>query len=149
MRILITGASGFVGRALIGRLLKSRPSDHFCVAIRSLGDYVPQPRIECVAVGDINQHTDWSGALEGIDVVIHLAARVHVMKDDVKSSAGKYLQTNYHGTKNLVSQASRFNVRQFIYLSTIKVNGEGFGPNEPPCIFRNFNSKSQRPLFAQ
>jgi lipopolysaccharide/colanic/teichoic acid biosynthesis glycosyltransferase/nucleoside-diphosphate-sugar epimerase len=135
MRILITGASGFVGRTLVGHLLKSRPGDHFCVAIRSLGDYVPHPRIQSVVVGDINQCTDWSGALEDIDVVIHLAARVHVMKDDVKSSARKYLQTNYHGTKNLVSQANRLNVKQFIYLSTIKVNGEGFGHNEPSLVY--------------
>ena len=60
MRILITGASGFVGRALVGHLLKSRPGDHLCLAIRNLGDYVPHSRIQSVVVGDINQFTDWS-----------------------------------------------------------------------------------------
>ena len=134
MRILVTGASGFVGKALVEHLYKSRKNDRIRIAVRNPSNH-PCPRFEEVVVGDINQLTDWSVALEGVDAVIHLAARVHVMKDDASSSARKYLQVNYHGTKNLVSQANRFNVQHFVYLSSIKVNGEGFGHDEPQIVY--------------
>jgi UDP-glucose 4-epimerase len=76
-----------------------------------------------VVVGDINSTCDWTAALEGVDSIIHAAARVHVLHDDVALS-NLYTETNELGTRCLATSAVRARVRRFIYLSTVKVNGE-------------------------
>lgn len=68
--------------------------------------------------------TDWSQALIGIDVVIHLAARVHIMKEKTKSALDEYYKINAIATKNLAEEATKHQVKRFIFLSSIKVNGE-------------------------
>jgi nucleoside-diphosphate-sugar epimerase len=120
MRFLITGANGFVGKALCAELL--RQGHAVRVAVRSLN--TPIEKVEVVAVGSIDGKTDWSGALNGVDVVIHLAARVHVMKDTAADPLAEFLKVNLHGTSNLAQQAARAEVKRFVYVSSIKVNGE-------------------------
>jgi len=77
-----------------------------------------------VVIGDIDGCTDWSGALRGVTAVIHCAARVHVMNDDARDALAEYRRTNVEGTLNLARQAASAGVRRFVYLSSIKVNGE-------------------------
>ena len=131
-RVLITGAAGFVGRTLCEML---SASDYLIrAALRS--DRSVMDCREKTVVGDIDESTDWKSALTGVDLVIHLAARTHVLRDG-RANSDVYLKTNVSGTRNLVNASAEAGVHRFIYLSSIKVNGEqtvdrAFGPNDRP-----------------
>ncbi len=84
-----------------------------------------------VQVGDLLPNTDWSMALQGIDGVVHCAARVHVMQDDVTDPLQAYREVNVNGTLNLARQAAQAGVGRFVYVSSIKVNGEATQPGRP------------------
>jgi UDP-N-acetyl-alpha-D-quinovosamine dehydrogenase len=117
MRALITGASGFVGRALI-----ATPSPlQWRAAIRALPE--PQRGSDHVLVGELSERTDWSSALAGMDCVVHLAARVHVMHPTAQDGI-EFERVNVLGTERLAQQAAAHGVKRFVYLSSIKVNGE-------------------------
>ena len=120
--VLITGASGFVGRAVSADL--SKVGD-FTVreALRTAGTS-PTTVTEQVSIGDISGSTDWSAALTGVDVVIHLAARVHVMHETSTNPLDEFRRVNVDGTLALARQAADADVQRFIYLSSVKVNGE-------------------------
>jgi nucleoside-diphosphate-sugar epimerase len=119
-RVLVTGASGFVGQQLCAEMLKQ--GWHVKAALRSLH---PLPAgIHPVVVGAIDDGTDWTDALQGVDTVIHLAARVHVMKDSSANPLAEFLKVNLHGTENLARQAKHARVMRLVYVSSIKVNGE-------------------------
>lgn len=120
MAVLITGASGFVGRALCGSLVQR--AREFRPAVRvgseSIGGAIP-----CV-IGDIGAHTDWSPVLDGASHVVHLASRVHVMNESNDNDAALYHETNTFGTLRIAQQAADAGVRRFVFLSSVKVNGE-------------------------
>lgn len=120
---MVTGANGFVGQALCAEAI--RRGLHIKGAIRSACDL--PIGAEPVIVGKIDGGTDWASALHSVDVVIHLAARVHVMKDAAADPLSEFLQVNLHGTANLARQAVRAGVKRFVYVSSIKVNGEQTG----------------------
>src|SRR3972149_6947201 len=120
MRFLITGANGFVGKPLCAELLRQGYSVR--AALRSAN--TPVEDVEVVVTGAIDGGTDWTDALRGVDVVIHLAARVHVMKDLAADPLAEFLKVNLHGTANLAQQAARAAVKRFVYVRSIKVNGE-------------------------
>jgi len=80
--------------------------------------------VEPVEVGEINGATDWLNALRGVDAVIHLAARVHVMKDVSVDPLAEFRKINVQGTENLARQAAQAGVKRLVYVSSIKVNGE-------------------------
>jgi len=117
-KIMLTGANGFVGSALKAELA-SDSGVHLVSAVRSGG---ASP--DCVAVGNIDGCTDFSEALIGVDVVIHAAARAHIMRDEVDDPLGEYRKVNVEGTLNLARQAIAAGVRRLVFLSSIKVNGE-------------------------
>ncbi len=130
--VLVTGASGFVGRALCkvlgaeGRKVRS--------ALRVPLEQFPYPSI---AVGDIGPETDWSAAVTGCDAVVHLAAHVHVMRRQASDVVGDFHHVNVEGSENLARQAARAGVRRFVFLSSVKVNGEtsaerAFMETDPP-----------------
>ena len=121
--VLVTGANGFIGRHLCagllaeGRLVRG--------AVRSLKPGVGlHNKIEFVEMGSIGPDTDWSKALADVDTVIHLAGRVHVMKDTVVDPLAEHRYVNVAATKKLAEMSLRAGVHKFIYLSSIKVNGE-------------------------
>lgn len=121
-QILITGANGFVGRALCA---KARTDGYIVKGAVRKSDP------DSVTIGDINAHTDWHNALQGIDVVIHLAARVHVMNEQASDPLQEFRKVNVDGTLNLARQAVLAGVQRFIFISSIKVNGETTLPGHP------------------
>lgn len=120
MRFLVTGASGFVGRPLCAELL--RQGYAIRAAVRSGNGRVDDA--EQAIVGPIGAKTDWTDALRGIDVVIHLAARVHVMHETATDPLAAFREVNAAGTENLARQAVQAGVKRLVYVSSIKVNGE-------------------------
>lgn len=118
MKTLVTGATGMVGRALC-ELLIARGYG-IVPALRR-----PAGLSNEVVTGDIGPTTDWHMALEGCDAVVHLAARVHVMEDAAKNPLALYRETNTEATLNLARQAAQAGVKRFVFVSTVKVNGEG------------------------
>ena len=123
IKLLITGANGFVGKALCAELLQQGQSVR--AAVRSAN--TPIENLEAAAVGSIDGETDWTAALHGVDVVIHLAARVHVMRDTVADPLAEFRSVNTAGTERLARMAARARVKRFVFLSSIKVNGEETG----------------------
>jgi len=122
MNILITGATGFVGSSVTRTL--SVQAEHFLVAaVRKVSDALPE-NIQQVVVAGLSATTDYSPAVIGVDVVIHAAARVHVMRDHASDPLAEFRSVNVEGTLNLARQAARAGVKRFIFISSIKVNGE-------------------------
>lgn len=120
--VLVTGATGFVGAALLERLLAD---GHFFVraAVRHGASDLPVG-VERVVVGNLTPDKVWQQALTDVEVVVHLAARVHVMHDTVVDPQGEFRRVNVAETLAVARQAAAVGVRRFIYLSSIKVNGE-------------------------
>ncbi|MDH4318269.1 MAG: SDR family oxidoreductase [Desulfobulbaceae bacterium] len=120
-KILVTGANGFIGRALCLKLLES--GEDVTGVVRSCLNITDS--IKVVRVSGIDEKTNWRNVLGGgVDVVVHLAARAHVLKDRAEGSALEYWRVNMHGTKNIAEQAAAAGVRRFVFLSTVKVSGE-------------------------
>lgn len=118
-RILVTGASGFIGRAVCKRLEKEG-YDVLPSVRRPNPEFQSSPHF---VSGDIGASTDWRSALVFCNTVIHLAARVHVMSRG-GASADEYLRVNHEGTINLARQAADAGISRFLFVSSIKVNGE-------------------------
>jgi len=119
VKVLVTGANGFVGSAVLDRL---RRDGHAVRAAIRTATTLP-PDVERTA-GDLHPVRNWSDSLHRVDVVIHLAARVHVMREAVAEPLDEYRRVNVDGTVNLASAAAAAGVRRFVYVSTLKVNGE-------------------------
>lgn len=126
MQLLVTGATGFVGKTLCSALRRQS------FPVKAIGR---AGTIRADALGDqvasIDGQTDWSLILDGIDAVIHLAARVHVMREQLADPLAAYRETNVEGTLNLARQAAKAGVKRFVFISSIKVNGERTLPGKP------------------
>ena len=127
--ILVTGANGFIGRYLCNSLERNDYEVH--AAIRGASYKNELNNHKKFVVGNIGHETRWEAALRDVDCVIHLAARVHVMNDDAQDPLEEFRRTNVAGTLNLARQAAAANVKRFIFLSSIKVNGEHTVLNKP------------------
>lgn len=113
MKILITGTSGFIGGAVMRHLDTEGIHNAHASTVR------------------LNTSADWSPDLNGVDAIIHCAARVHVMHDRAADPLAQYHAVNVDGTLALAQQAAAAGVKRFIFLSSIKVNGEKTQPNKP------------------
>ena len=121
LTVLVTGSNGFVGRAVCRALGDQGYSVR--AAVRSPIAAAPVPG-EVVAVGAINAETDWSAAVAGVDAIVHLAARVHVMKETESDSLEAFRKINVGATTALARAAVAHGVKRLVYVSSIKVNGE-------------------------
>jgi nucleoside-diphosphate-sugar epimerase len=127
LHALITGPTGFVGQQLCAQAMKNGVAV-YC-ALRRHED-VPGSAGSFV-IKDLDGTTDWGAAIKSVNVVVHLAARVHVMSDPIADPLAAYRTVNVDGTLNLARQASAAGVRRFVFVSSIKVNGEYSRPDRP------------------
>ncbi|MCC5792225.1 MAG: SDR family oxidoreductase [Legionellaceae bacterium] len=129
-RILLTGATGFLGQNF-ARYLKDKPQYPLKAVVRA----VPFAGMECFAeycqIDTIDGRTNWQQALTACDVVVHAAARVHVMREQATDPLQAFRQINVEGSLNLARQAAAQGIRRFIFISSIKVNGERTDPGKP------------------
>jgi UDP-glucose 4-epimerase len=114
--ILLTGATGFIGKAV----LKQLPAEQVVV----FGRTAPEQPLAAFHAGEINASTEFEAALKGVEVVIHTAARVHMMDEPSAHPLEEFRQINTQGTLNLATQAAQAGVKRFIFISSVKVNGE-------------------------
>lgn len=128
MVTLVTGANGFVGTALCAQ------------------PYTWQAGIDTVQVGNRPADTDWSIALQGVEQVAHLAARVHVMNEHSADPLAEFRCANVKGMLPLEREAAANSVRRFVYLSSIKGNGEA---KQPSCPFAAYDTPAPEDLYGR
>ena len=115
--IALTGGTGFLGSSLLGAAIDKN--------IRCFGRNKPSSILgSSFFQGEIDSSTDYSAFIQDVDCVIHCAARVHVMNDDSAEPLEEFKKVNTYGTLNLAQQAADAGVERFIFISSIKVNGE-------------------------
>ena len=123
MKIAVVGAGGFVGQTVVRRL---SDDGHEVVPIVRTPKNLPGER----QIADLG-NADWSSLIAGADAVVHLAARVHVMNDTAPNPLVEFRKVNCAGTLKLAEGAAKAGVNRFLFVSTIKVNGEATAPGKP------------------
>jgi nucleoside-diphosphate-sugar epimerase len=123
-RLLITGCNGFIGQALAQRCLAvGKP---IIGSVRSESKSAGLPKgVSPVIIRDIGPRTNWSEALDGVSEIVHLAARVHALDRPNRDSQADFFRTNTDGTARLARAAAQVGVRRMVFISTVKVHGEG------------------------
>ncbi len=119
-RVLVTGATGFVGQALCSTLAGS----YVVRGVKRKSSLARCPSEVQSVIGELAADSEWFAALDGIKVVVHCAARVHVTDGYSADSLTAFRRINVDGTLNLARQAAVAGVRRFIFLSSVKVNGK-------------------------
>lgn len=128
-RVLVTGAGGFIGQAVCSDL---QLRGHQVVgALRKRNSAYESASVNYVSMGDMDESTDWSCVVKQIDCVVHLAARVHLMNDTAQNPLAEFRRFNVDLTLNLARQAASAGVRRFVFVSSVKVNGENTPYGQP------------------
>lgn len=128
-KVVLTGANGFIGRALLPHLVEKKWAVN--AVVRKNDSRLSDIGIRVFEIGNLTPCLGWDSVLEGVDVVIHLAARVHIMKDKSHDPLNEFREINVNSSLNLARQAAYFGVKRFIYISSIKVNGESTSVGHP------------------
>ena len=148
VKVCITGANGFIGKSLCRALVKSDITIKGFV--RSINESMKYKDIEYVPVGDISSKINWLDKLNGYECIIHCAGRSHVMND--RDETDLYKRVNFEATKELAEQAAKAGVSRFIFLSSIKVNGESESKNDKNLIntkiFTSFDLPNPQDLYS-
>lgn len=139
----MTGASGFIGSALVRRLAADG-TQPVLAAVRRADAYVAAG-VRVVSVGELGAQTDWRSALKGVEVVVHCAARTHNGQDRASHALSTYRRVNVLGTQRLADQAAQAGVRRFVFLSSVKVNGETTAVGHP---FRDDDAPAPRDAYG-
>lgn len=155
-KLLITGASGFIGSAVLRALGKSNYFE-VIAAVRSKYSLLSE-NFEIVEIGDIDQHTDWRAALKGVTTIIHLAARAHILKDQSQNPLADFMRTNSDGALHLAKQGVHAGVKRMVFVSSIGVNGaetfsKAFMPDDEaaphsPYAVSKYDAEKRLKLFA-
>jgi nucleoside-diphosphate-sugar epimerase len=142
LKVLVTGSNGFIGSTLCDQLAGA--DIDFVRAVRN-------PLPGAVAVGSISGETDWSEALQDVDAVVHLAARVHVLNENAPGSEAEFEKVNVDGTTNLARQAAKAGVSRFVFISSIGVHGQSSGevPFSADDLLEPHNQYSQSKYRAE
>jgi len=122
VRVLVTGATGFVGRHLCPTLLEG--GHEVVAATRNDTPVGLAAGVAHVAVGELTPGTYWRSALEGIDAIVHLAARTHVMHETATNPEMAYRRINVEATRRLANEAAVLGIKRLVMMSSVKVNGE-------------------------
>ncbi|MFX1671531.1 SDR family oxidoreductase [Paraburkholderia sp. A2WS-5] len=126
--ILVTGATGFVGRALVAKLAQEHVAIRACVR---RPDVVMPDGVQISQIDGLSAEQDWRAAMADVSVVVHAAARVHVMEDNAADPLVEYRRINVAGTLQMAEQAAAAGVSRFVFISSIKVNGEATARGRP------------------
>jgi len=142
MKVLLTGANGFIGLAVLRRLNEMAGLQ----PVGALRRNVKLNDAKFVEVGDLTKQTNWSFSLAGADAVVHLAARAHVMKDTAANPITAYRAVNVEGSLNLARQAASAGVKRFVFISSVKVNGERTPPGR---AFTEVDAPNPQDAYSQ
>ena len=140
---LVTGGNGFVGSALVEELALRG------IAVRSALRSTPDTTLETVDYAiapKLERDADWSAALDGVSTVIHTAAGVHIMRERSNDALSDYRSVNVEGTLSLARQAAKIGVKRFVFLSSIKVNGEETKPGKP---YTEYDTPAPKDAYGQ
>jgi nucleoside-diphosphate-sugar epimerase len=143
-KICITGANGFVGKSLCKALISSNNS--IKALARRMDSSLNSLKVEYIQIGDISLDINLKEYLVGCDCIVHCAGKAHIMNDT--SNLDAYQSVNIVGTKNLAEQAVLAGVKRFIFLSSVKVNGESTGNSDDPKIFTNDDTPNPQDNYA-
>jgi nucleoside-diphosphate-sugar epimerase len=143
-KICITGANGFVGKSLCKALISSNNS--IKAFARRMDSSLNSLKVEYIQIGDISLDINLKEYLVGCDCIVHCAGKAHIMNDT--SNLDVYQSVNIVGTKNLAEQAVLAGVKRFIFLSSVKVNGESTGNSDDPKIFTNDDTPNPQDNYA-
>lgn len=143
MDIAITGATGFLGSALAARLAGDL---HNVFAFTRRASAPSQDNVQIINAGNLSLDADWREAVAGIEAVVHCAARVHVMQDTAADLLAAFREVNVNGTMNLARQAATAGVKRFVFISSVKVNGEA---TQPGCPFTEADSPNPQDAYGQ
>lgn len=121
-RVLVTGASSFVGQSLCSSLLAQ--GYEVRAAVRNANAMLSTNGLDVFVVGQVGGQTDWSAALVGVDCVIHCVARAHFVRETTPGAMKSYREVNAAGTQRLAEQAAAMDVQRLVFISSIKVNGD-------------------------
>lgn len=148
MNILLTGSGGFIGSAILRHARNLKHINFRPVYRIRKGGRKGNQNIHPAAVfmPDFTSTPDWASAMADIDVVIHAAAHVHVLSGDINNATSIYRKVNFDASLNLARQAAGAGVKRFIFISTVKVNGE---KTEPGKLFSSLDTPSPSGSYAR